>query len=517
MQSHLISFFCRKVRDVWRVRLAVVCALFASLMLLGSPQIVLAADGQDPYAPETYPTVNYGSGKKAEQIQHGEYLSKAGDCIACHTAVGGKPFSGGLPIKTPFGTIYSPNITPDPETGIGKWSDAQFDRAMREGIGIHGEYYYPVFPYPFFNKLSRQDVLDIKAYLDALPPVRQSNRDPDMPWPFRERILQSFWRFMFFDFHKGQFAYDNRKSPEWNRGAYLVQGLGHCAMCHTKVNALGGWETQYNLAGGFVDNYYAPNISASGLKNVPTQKVLNVFLRDQLIKGGMVQGPMYQVNHDSLIYLSHQDLSAIVTYLRTVESQSPPAPSQGSGEKAGKAIYNQYCAGCHANGGGGAPKFGDSAQWSPLVKQGLNSLYENAIKGIGGMPPKGTCDTCTDEQIRFTVDYMISNSTGGSAKSTASSVPSGSALTSLARGKQVYDQVCSVCHNQGQLGAPVLGNKMTWTPIMKQNFDVVVQHTLQGYKAHPPRGACYGCSDTDIISAVKYMAQQSGTGDYTLW
>lgn len=474
-----------------------------------------AAD--NAYPEFAYPPVNYGTGAKADQIKRGEYLTKAGDCMACHTVAGGKPFAGGLPIKTPFGTMYTPNITPDPETGIGQWSDDDFDRAMREGISPKDHFYFPAFPYPYFNKLTRIDVDAIHAYLHAIPAVHEPNKPLDMPWPFRVRLLQSFWRLMFFDFHKGEFEYDQHKSPEWNRGAYLVQGLGHCAMCHSPLNPLGAVEHRYELAGGFVDTYHAPNISASGLKDVPTDKVLDVFLKDTLLSGGQVKGPMLQVNHDSLRYLSMQDLTDIVTYLKTVESEIPPAPKTGTGEKAGKVIYLNYCASCHAAGGAGAPKFGDAQAWSPLVQQGMDLVYKNAIHGIGNMPAKGNCQSCSDEQIKQAVDYIVKFSGAKPGQEVSAGAMTPVDITSLARGKEVYNQVCSICHDKGQLGAPKLGDKAAWTPLLKDNLDVLVARSIDGYKGHPPKGACYHCTDADIIAAVKYMAQQSGTGNYKLW
>lgn len=482
-------------------------------------QAASSAGEENPYAFIAYPPVNYGPGAKAAQIKHGEYLVKAGDCISCHTVPNeGKPFAGGLAIKTPFGTMYTPNITSDKATGLGTWSDDDFVRAVREGISPEGQYYFPAFPYPNFNKLSRQDVLDIKAYLEAIPAVHQSNKPLDMPWPFNVRLLQSFWRFMFFDFHKGQFVYDSRESQEWNRGAYLVEGLGHCAMCHSPLNPLGAVKSRYLLAGGLVEGYPAPNISASGLKNVNDQKILNTFLKDQSFSGGQVKGPMLQVNYNSLHYLSVQDLTAIVTYLRSVQSEIPPAPNMGTGEAAGKKIYQNYCAGCHAMGGGGAPKFGDAKAWSPLISRGMDQVYKNAIHGIQSMPPKGNCQSCTDDQIKQAVDYIVKNSgakPGSISASTTTITPVD--LTSLARGKQVYNQVCSICHNAGKLGAPRLGDTIAWEPLIRENMDVLVKRAIDGYKGHPPKGACYDCNNADIIAAVKYMAQQSGMGDYRLW
>lgn len=471
------------------------------------------------YSSVAYPkiqNVNVKSGQ-TEQIKRGEYLVEAADCIACHTAPGGKPFAGGLAIKTPFGTIYSPNITFDKETGLGKWSDDDFVQAMREGIAPDGSYYYPVFPFVAFNKFTRQDVLAIKAYLESIPAVHQKNIPLDMPFPFNVRLTLSFWRFMFFDFQKGTYRYNERQPPEWNRGAYLVEGPGHCSLCHSPLNMLGAPKARFYLAGGFIEGYSAPNITAYRLKDVPVEKIVAVFQKDQKINGGKVQGPMLQVNHDSLKYLSVADLRAIATYLKTVESELPPAPDHGTGEKAGKAIYEQYCAGCHNMGSGGAPKFGDVSQWTPRLKLGLEQVYSNAIKGIGGMPAKGNCDSCTDDQIKMTVDYIVNHSHGEAGAAAASTVNPAQSFTSLERGKRIFDSVCSVCHRDGQLGAPRLGDKTAWAPLLKENVDVLVERAIDGYKGHPAMGACYPCSDADVISAVKYMVQQGGTGDYRLW
>ncbi len=466
-----------------------------------------------------YPVIEYGTGTQADLIKQGEYLTKAGDCIACHTnGSKGKVFAGGLPIRTPFGTIYSPNITSDKQTGIGNWTDAQFIKAMREGVAPDGSYYFPVFPYPNFSKLTTQDVLAIRAYLNAIPAINEPNQSPYMPYPFRWRFLQIFWRLLYFDFDKGVFVPDTRRADDWNRGAYLVQGLGHCGMCHTPLNFLGAQKKTYAYTGGFVDGYYAPNISATGLRNVSVDDVVNVFLKDKLIGGGNVQGPMLEVNHDSLKYLNHSDLAAMATYLKTVESKQPPTSKTNTKVSLaiGKTIYNKYCVGCHGTGAGGAPKMGDDVAWAPRIKQGINILYNHAISGIGSMPPKGTCATCSTADIQSAVEYIVSQSkgTGGTAAQTKVAPPP----TSLTDGKRVYNEVCSACHNSGKLGAPILGNKAAWTPIVKDNMDVLFTRAIDGYKQHPPRGSCNNCSDADIIAAVKYMVQQSKTsGDYRLW
>ncbi|MDF3055090.1 MAG: Gluconate 2-dehydrogenase cytochrome c subunit [Gammaproteobacteria bacterium] len=472
----------------------------------------------DKFGAVEYPVIDYGIGEKAERIKRGEYLVKVGDCIACHTAPGGKPFAGGLAIEiAPFGTIFSQNITADKETGIGKWTDDQFVTAMREGIDPEGHYYYAAFPYPYFNKLSRKDVLDIKAYLEAIPAVHAPNKPLEFHFPFNIRLLQSFWRFMFFDGYRGEFKSNEKQSPEWNRGAYLVDGLGHCSMCHTPMNPIGGPIRKYAFTGGFVEGYSAPNISASALKDVPVEKIVNVFLKDELIRGGKVQGPMLQVNHDSLRYLEISDLEAIAIYLKSIESELPPPPATGKGDKAGKVIYLKYCAGCHDQGGGGAPKFGDVSAWAPLIKMGQEQMYNNAIRGIRGMPPKGNCASCTDEQVHQAVDYIVNRSKPASGEEVGVTAPVESP-TSLAKGKRVYDNVCFVCHTGGELGAPKLGDKAAWEPLIEgNNIDVLVERAIHGYKGHPPKGACNTCTSADIIAAVKYMAEEGSNGNYSLW
>jgi cytochrome c5 len=479
--------------------------------------IYTSAEHQGTY-PE-YPRIDYGAGPKAEQIEEGEYLVKAGDCIACHTAPNGKPFAGGLHITTPFGTIYSTNITPDRETGIGTWTNQQFIRAMREGVAPDGSNFFPVFPYPYFNKMSDNDILAIRAYLDAIPAVHQVNRKLDMKWPFRWRFLQDFWKLLFFDFKKGHFKSDPNKSAEWNRGAYLVEGLGHCGMCHTPSNFLGAPKKKYALTGGFIEGFYAPNISAAVCEPLELQTIVNVFLQDRLLKGGSVQGPMLEVNHDSLTYLDEEDLAAIATYLRTVKSEQPQKikRSHKISLKVGEQIYGKYCMGCHSTGAGGAPKLGDQAAWEPLAKQGLNKLYENAIIGIGAMPPKGTCAECTTAEIQSAVDYIVKQSVNGQVGR-----PLQPAVTppqpTLVMGKKIYDQVCSICHAEGKLGAPKVGGQAIWITLVKQNMDVLFHRAIVGYRGMPPRGACYQCSDTEVIAAVKYMVQQSIPGsDYKLW
>lgn len=499
-------------------------SMIAAISCLGVANLSFAADQQMQYA-ETegvypnYPEIKLPEGEKGKQIQIGEYLSKAGDCIACHTKPGGKPFAGGLPFETPFGTIFSPNITPDKKTGIGNWNDKDFIRAMKHGVSPSGSYYFPVFPYNYFTKMSDHDVLAIKAYLDQLPAVKQENIEPNMPIPFRWRFGQLMWRLMFYS--EGEYQHDPNQSQEWNRGAYLVQGLGHCGMCHTPINFLGAAKHKYELTGSFVGGFYAPNISNTKLDKVTTEEIVKVFTQDHRIGGGKIAAkPMLEVNHNSMMHLTIADLNAIAQYIKTVKSETPPKESlpEDTSPELGIRVYEKYCLACHDTGSGGSPKFGDADAWRPRVATGMNALYKNAILGIGSMPARGNCINCSDAAIQAAVEYIIDHS-GGKKPTTRKPKAEEATLNkpTLALGKKVYTQSCGICHDSGHIGAPKIGDKKAWQPLIKKNLDVLITQVINGEK-HPDRSAYPHCSDTDIIAAVKYMVQESrSSGDYSLW
>lgn len=469
-----------------------------------------------------YPSVNT-TGRDPELVKRGEYLAKAGDCMACHTNTAIKekaqPFAGGLAMDTPFGTIYAPNITPDKETGIGNWTEDQFIKAMREGISPKGHYYYPAFPYLYFSKVSTDDLKAIKAYLDSIPAVSQKNRKNEMVWPFNIRFLQLGWRVLFFYKEAKTVPNNPEQTPEVNRGAYLAEGLGHCAMCHSpsyhilsESLPLGAPIHKYDLTGAKVQGFLAPNISETNLSKVPVDEVVDVFTKNKLIGGGNVEGPMLEVNEDSLKYLSPADLNAIAVYLKSVQSELPPKPKAGSGG-IGKSIYDTYCSGCHANGAGSAPKYGDPAAWEPVMKDGIDKVYNNAIHGIGGMPAKGTCISCSDDEIKQSVDYMVAAIEGRKVIS----VPKPKVLT-VEDGKRIYETNCAVCHNTGFKNAPKPGDIEAWKPMVAAGFLKTLENVVAGRHGHLPRGACPECSDAELKAAVKYMMQESTTSsNYNLW
>lgn len=370
-----------------------------------------------------YPEINIPANEQGQKIRHGEYLVKIGDCIACHTVKNGKPFAGGLGFDTPFGVIYSSNITPDKKTGIGKWDLKQFKKAVTEGVSNKHEYLYPAMPFLYYNLITEQDLADIKAYLDAIPAIESKIPDNQMVFPFNWRFLQLGWRILFFEFHKKpSYQFNDHQSAEWNRGAYLVQGLGHCDMCHTPMHyilfknwVLGAPVYKKHLSGAYVSGFYAPNITELFIKDINVQEFSEVFFKNQLVEGGKVEGPMYQVVHDSLQYLSENDVQAIYSYLSTVKSAIAQKPIAKNRKLQGKIIYEKYCQVCHQQGKGpiqGAPAIHDKWAWASIKKSGIDSMINNAMNGVDGMPIKGTCTDCSEEDIKEAILYMLHESDG---------------------------------------------------------------------------------------------------------
>ena len=359
----------------------------------------------------TYPEVNYGSGAQADAIRRGEYLAKVGDCLACHTTTdGGQAFAGGLPIATPFGTFYTPNITPDPATGLGKWSEADFINVMKEGIRPDGSNSFPAFPYVYFNRIHDSDLKDIWAYLKALPPVNQENQGNTLPFPMNLRLAQYGWKIPFFYPDRGEFKPDKSRSEAWNRGAYIVEGLGHCSMCHTPMNLLGASKKKYYLTGQLIEGYWAPDITRRGLETSTRAQVAEVFKDSDLInKAGDVRGPMADVNHNSLRYLTTEDALAVAEYLKSVESRQPRHIGKLKASqprlKRGEQVFWNACDICHVNGEASAPRLADNANWwRRLEQRPVTSLYRHAINGFNNMPARGACVTCTNEDVEAAVD-----------------------------------------------------------------------------------------------------------------
>jgi mono/diheme cytochrome c family protein len=265
-------------------------------------------------------------------VKRGRDLAAIGNCNDCHTVRGGKDFAGGLPVPTPFGTIYSSNITPDVETGIGRWPETAFRRAMRSGVDRSGQHLYPTFPYDHFTNVSDEDDSALYAYLMTRTPVRAPARANQLAFPLDQRFVIAGWKLLFL--RRGTYQPDPAQSAEWNRGAYLVEGLAHCGSCHTPRNALGAERLSARFAGGDVDNWHAYAINAQSPAPVPwNADALFAYLRDGWQPDhGVARGPMAQVV-SNLSGVSDSDIRAIATYMAGVFG--PPTPDhQRRGDEA---------------------------------------------------------------------------------------------------------------------------------------------------------------------------------------
>ncbi len=292
----------------------------------------------------------------------GEYLARAGNCMHCHTQSGGADYAGGRAIETPFGGVYTSNLTPDAKTGLGAWSADDFWSAMHYGVSKGGRWLLPVFPYGNFTRVSRADSDAIYAYLRSVPAVSHANREHELVWPFDSQWALGLWRALFF--RTQTFRADSSQSETWNRGAYLVQGLGHCGACHSARNALGASSDVAALAGGMIptQNWYAPALSPRWESVVRPRKVDELV---QLLQAGTstrsaAMGPMAEVVLHSTQFLTLGDLTAMAVYLNDL----PPVPdahgatsktlnSSGSVAPAGEGLYKDHCAHCHAVDGQG--------------------------------------------------------------------------------------------------------------------------------------------------------------------
>lgn len=351
-------------------------------------------------------------------IQRGLYLVRAGDCASCHTANNGAPFAGGHPVLTPFGIIYSTNITPDEDTGIGKWSETDLYRAMHTGLDRQKNHLYPAMPYVWYTKVTPDDVRAIKAYLDTLKPVRQVNRKPELPWPMSDRSVMGAWNKMYFN--EGTFAPDARKSAAWNRGAYLVEGLGHCGACHTDPNFAGA-PTGKPLHGGLLVGSFAPSLAGGlrdGLGGWTAPEIVE-YLKSGSNDKTAAAGAMAEVIANSTQHLSDSDLADIATYLKDM-----PAPTSKSDKtdlaqntrSLGAAVYVDNCAACHMDNGQGQPQVFPQLKGSSAVQAAKAETMIRVVLAGAGIPATTSKPTglkmpafnekLDDDQIAAVVSYI---------------------------------------------------------------------------------------------------------------
>ena len=293
-------------------------------------------------------------GDDASPVDRGRYLVAAGDCAACHTKEGGPAFAGGRPLETPFGTVLSANLTPD-ESGLKGWTADQFYRAMHEGISANGDHLYPAFPYNYFARMPRADTDAVFAYLQALPPVSNAPDRNQLPFPFNIRALMAVWNMLYLD--KKTFAPDPAHDAQWNRGAYLVEGPGHCGACHTPKTVLGGPKSGHDFQGGPFGTWFAPDLTPNartGLGGWKREETV-AFLKTGRNAHASASGEMGLAVRDSTSQLSDDDLLAIATYLgdrpeAPTPSMTPPDPGA---MKVGEAIFVDECSACHLMQGQG--------------------------------------------------------------------------------------------------------------------------------------------------------------------
>jgi len=305
------------------------------------------------------------------QIEKGRYLAVVGDCASCHTVPGRRPFAGGRAIETPFGNILAPNITPDRDTGIGAWSDDEFDRAVRKGVREDGSLLYPAMPYNAYTKMSRQEVLAIRAYLNTVEAVRNAVVANTLPFPFNIRAAMHVWNALYFT--EGAYKPDPAKSADWNRGAYLVDGPAHCGACHTPKTLLGGDKTSRYLQGSDLQGWSAPDITndkVHGIGNWSAAEAVS-YLKTGHNRVSAATGPMAEAISLSTSQMTDADLAAIVTYLKSLPDRggaATPLAAQDPVMVAGAAIYRDACSACHGLDGRGTAQLFPSIADSSMVR-----------------------------------------------------------------------------------------------------------------------------------------------------
>jgi mono/diheme cytochrome c family protein len=360
------------------------------------------------------------------QVVRGEYLARVGDCYACHTVRGGQPYAGGLEMPTPFGVLYTTNITPDPQTGIGTWTSEDFWRAMHDGRNKAGQFLYPAMPYTNYTKVTREDCDAMYAYFKSIRPVVQPNIAHAMRFPYDRRELLGPWRALYFK--PGEWKDDPAQSKEWNRGGYLVEGLGHCDACHSSRNILGAVQSG-DVSGGLIplQNWYAPSLNSNRETGLGAWEIRDIIdlLRTGVSARGAVFGPMSAVVQHSLQEVSLTDLNAMAVYLKT-GAQKAVAPDVVQVENTsaqtvqmmalGQRIYDRHCKECHQPDGSGVPRIYPPLASNPAILMNfpinairitLNGGYPPSTEGNPrpyGMPP--FFQELSDEEVAAVVSYI---------------------------------------------------------------------------------------------------------------
>jgi mono/diheme cytochrome c family protein len=392
------------------------------LAFAGGPRVALADyEGANP-------TGVPAALAQASAVERGEYLARAADCMVCHTTVGGKEYAGGLGFKLPFGTLYSTNITPDKETGIGNYSDQDFLNAMHRGIRRDGARLYPAMPYTSYTYVSDADALAIKAYLFSLPPVRAAAPENTLTFPFNQRWAMAFWSALFNP--ETRYEPDTSKSPEWNRGAYLAEALAHCGECHTPRNLAFALDNRKKFGGALTAGWRAYNISGDGPTGVGDWKAedLEQYLSTGHAEGhGTASGPMGEAVDASFRYLVPSDVRAMVAFLRSVPAiastdlpatLAPPAPAshrdgRGTQDPRGKMVFEGACVSCHGWSGESSisPLATLTGAWA-VNDPGATNVAQIVISGTKRHTPEGAIsmpafgNAYSDVEIAAVANYV---------------------------------------------------------------------------------------------------------------
>lgn len=431
----------QQARRTRRARLLIGVLCLLALLLASVAALLLALNRLDE-APLATPATPFAA--TPQRVQRGAYLALAGNCAGCHTARGGASFAGGSGIATPFGTVYASNLTPDRRHGIGAWNSDDFWRALHNGRSRDGHLLYPAFPYPNYTAVARGDADALFAYLQSLPAVAQPNTAHALRFPYDRPAALMVWRAVFF--RPGTLREEPSRSPEWNRGRYLVQGLGHCSACHAARNGFGASSEAQELGGGLipVQNWYAPSLHSgeeAGVADWSTDEIVEL-LRTGRSARGSVSGPMADVVFRSTQHLNDDDLRAIAVFLKALPRASresagtvavAPAPARSQMSPAvdaqamqrGAGIYRQRCADCHGEHGEGAtgaypPLAGNhavqiAASPANLIQMVVHGGYLPSTAGNPrpyGMPPFGP--VLDDTEIAAVVTY-VRNAWGNTA------------------------------------------------------------------------------------------------------
>jgi mono/diheme cytochrome c family protein len=528
---------------LWIGIAAVVLVLGALLLWRASGPDALAFAGGHRVALAQYqgadPTGVPREIKNANAIERGKYLALATDCVSCHTGPGGVPFAGGLPFVTPFGTLYSTNITPDKATGIGAYSDAEFLNALHKGIRRDGARLYPAMPYTSYAYMTDADALAIKAYLFSLPPAQAAAIPDRLSFPFNQRWLMATWSTLFSTDRRYQPNVD--RTAQWNRGAYLVEALTHCGECHTPRNPLQAPDNRRKFAGAVVDGWHAYNITAdhdSGIGGWSDDDLARYLATGHASGHGTATGPMGEAVTLSLTHLTADDVSAIVAYVRTIPAiATPDLPSlratvlpsiaAGSGPEGashGKEIFEHACADCHGTDGTSPLTALATLRGSRAVNDpsGLN-VAQVILQGVRGyktmMPALG--QTLSNDDIADVTNY-VTGRFGAKASSVSAAMIAGlrnelteSAVPALQTGYSIPLNVAP----HPSIAQPIPFSHELHVTLRLECSNCHVNPELSPDMSLPPTSTCMGCHAAVAKDRpdIKHLASITASGQPVPW